>query len=52
MALISIIGFIIRAIVYYAKSKENNLIKMEKIIKWQVIMASIVAILLILATRW
>ena len=52
MALISIIAFIIRAIVYYAKSKEDNLIKMEKMIKWQIIMASVVAILLILATRW
>ena len=52
MALISIIGFIIRAIVYYAKSKDENLIKMQKIIKWQIIMASVVAVLLILATRW
>ena len=52
MALISIIAFIIRAIVYYANSKEDNLIKMEKMVKWQVIMASVVAILLILATRW
>ena len=52
MALISIIAFIIKSIVYFAKSKEDNLIKMEKVIKWQVIMASVVAILLILATRW
>ena len=52
MALISIIAFIVSAIVYFAKSKENNLIKIEKIIKWQIIMASVVAILLILATRW
>ena len=52
IALISIIAYIIKSIVYYAKSKEDNLIKMEKVIKWQVIMASVVAILLILATRW
>ena len=52
MALIAIIAFIIRVIVYFAKSKEDKLIKIEKIIKWQVIMASVVAILLILATRW
>ena len=52
MALIAIIAFIIRAIVYFAKSKEDNLIKIEKMIKWQVIMASVVAILLIIATRW
>lgn len=52
MALVLIIAFIIRAIVYFAKSKEDNLIKIEKLIKWQVIMASVVAILLIFATRW
>lgn len=52
MALIAIIAFIIRAIVYFAKSKEDKLIKIEKMIKWQVIMASVVAILLIFATRW
>ena len=52
IALIAIIAFIIRAIVYFAKSKEDKLIKIEKMIKWQVIMSSVVAILLILATRW
>lgn len=52
IALIAIIAFIIRAIVYFAKSKENNLIKIEKIIKWQIIMSSVDAILLIFATRW
>ena len=52
MALIAIIAFIIRVIVYFAKSKEDNLIKIEKLIKRQVIIATVVAILLILATRW
>lgn len=52
MALIAIIAFIIRVIVYFAKSKEDKLIKMEKVIKWQVIMASVIAMLLIFATKW
>ena len=52
MALISIIAYIIKSIVYFAKSKEDNLIKMEKVIKWQVIMASVIAMLLIFATKW
>ena len=52
MALIAIIAFIIRSIVYFAKSKEDKLIKMEKVIKWQVIMASVIAMLLIFATKW
>ena len=52
IVLFLIIFYLIKAIVYFVTTKEENIIKIEKIIRWQVIMTVVVAILLILATRW
>ena len=52
IALFFIIFYLIKAIVYFVTEKEENIKKVEKIVRWQLIMAAIVAILLNLATRW
>lgn len=52
IALFSIIFYLIKSIVYFVTEKEENIKKVEKIVRWQLIMAAVVAILLNLATRW
>ena len=52
LALIFIIAYIITSIVYFAKSKNQKIQKIENIVKWQVITFAVVAVLLILARRW
>ena len=52
LALIFIIAYIITSIVYFAKSKNQKIQKIENIVKWQVITFAVVAGLLILARRW
>ena len=51
-ALISMIIYAIWAIIYYKKSKSEQIKKILNIVKWQVITSAIVGGLLILATNW
>ena len=52
VALASIIAYIIAAIIYFFKSKQETDKKIIKLAKWQMITAVIVVSLLILATNW
>ena len=52
LALILIIVYIIVAINYIAKSKQENIRKTENVIRWQMITFAIVAGLLVLAMNW
>lgn len=51
-AFVPIIAYIITAISYFIKSKKEKEEKIKKLIKWQVITATVVAVLLILARNW
>ena len=51
-ALISIVAYIITSIIYFFKSKKENNQKIINIAKWQLITATLVAGLLVLATNW
>ena len=52
IGLFLIIVYLIKSIVYFVTEKEENIKKVEKIVRWQIIMTAVVVILLNLATRW
>ena len=51
-ALGSMIVYIISSIIYFIKSKDEQIKKIQNIVKWQVITSAVVGGLLILATKW
>ena len=51
-ALISMVIYTIWAIIYFRKSKVEQIRKIQNIVKWQVIASAVVGGLLILATNW
>lgn len=52
VGLVLLIAFILISAIYLKKSKQEKVLKIDKIVKWQVITSVVVAGLLILATRW
>ena len=52
IALISTVAYIVTSVIYFIKNKKENVLKVENLIRWQVITSAFVAGLLILATRW
>lgn len=52
IAFISIIAYIVTAIIYFFKSKKENDKKLINLVKWQIITIALVFALLLLATNW
>jgi len=52
VAFISIIAYVITSMVYFIKSKQDNIKKVENVVRGQLITSTIVAGLLVFARNW